>query len=98
MRWRKQVTKFAAKEAGEAIQECFIPPKSKEIAIFVDARTQTKVTTSSDYHGGTVLLTKIYLDRLGTLNTLVRSFGGLSSIYVTNVNFLSNSHDVGHES
>lgn len=78
-----------AKEAGSAIQECFIPPKKKEIAIFVDAKTQTKVTPDNNYEGGTVLLTKIYLDRLGAVNNLVRSFGGLSSIYVSNVNALN---------
>lgn len=55
----------------------------------MDAKTQTRVTPDNNYEGGTVLLTKIYLDRLGTVNNLVRSFGGLSSIYVSNVNALN---------
>lgn len=92
-----KVTGVVAREAGNPIQECFIPPRSKEIAIFVDAKTQSKVTPDNNYEGGTVLLTKIYLDRLGTVNNLVRSFGGFSSIYVSNVNRLNESQDGNHE-
>ena len=79
------------------MQECFLPPQKKEIALFVDAKTLTKVTTSSDYSGeSVVLLTKIYLDRLGPMASLVRSFGGLQSIYVRNVDSLGDtSYDGG---
>ena len=77
------------------MQVCFLPPHTKEIGLFVDAKTQTRVTTESALGGqSTVLLTKIYLDRLGPVNNLVRSFGGLQSIYIRNVDSLSEEYSL----
>ncbi|KAK4900238.1 hypothetical protein LTR27_002462 [Elasticomyces elasticus] len=75
---------------GAKLKELYLPPARKEIALFVDADTQTDFSTNQDNHGrSTVLLSKLYMDRLGPLNNFWRRLGGLRTIYVRNFESLS---------
>ena len=83
------------KSNGINLQECPLPARTKEVAIFVDAQTQSIATRCDNYDGGTsVFLTKIYLDHLGFVNNLVRSCGLLSSIYIRNIESINGSFGV----
>ena len=82
------------KADGTDLQECLLPPRAKEVALFVDAKTLSRVTTCGDYDGcPSVFLAKIYLDHLGFVNNLVRSCGLLRSIYIRNIEYID-----GHSS
>lgn len=77
-------------KSGVDLRECALPPRAKEVALFVDAKTQSRVTTIGDCSGyPSVFMTKIYLDQLGFVNNLVRSCGLLRSIYVRNIEHIN---------
>lgn len=72
------------------MQRCFVEPTRKEIALFADADTQTRVGKDPNEGGlSHVLLTKIYLDRLSAMDRLARRAGGLRYLYVKNVSALA---------
>ncbi|MCJ1228604.1 hypothetical protein MMC12_005265 [Toensbergia leucococca] len=64
-----------------------LPPRKKEVTIFVDPETESKPTTARKAQDGhsNVMLAKIYLDRLGAWNQIRRIRGQLSILYVTNI-------------
>ena len=71
----------------EASNELLLPRRQSIITVFVDPETESKPTTeSTDQEGfSNLLLTKLRLDRLGTMNRMLRFFGFITSVYVTNV-------------
>jgi hypothetical protein len=61
-----------------------LPSKTKEITLFVDPDTMSEPTTEITTDGSnTVMLAKLYLNRLGTMNQILRRIGQLSTLYVT---------------
>ena len=63
-----------------------LPRNMKEVALFVDADTQQKLSTDPDHNKeSNVLLAKIHLDRLGAKSRHVNS---LRQVYVQNVSWL----------
>ena len=59
-------------------------PKCNQVTILVDAETKSKPTIEREGAGGglNLELGTIYLDRLGIIPKLFRSFGQLSTLYV----------------
>ena len=68
-----------------------LPARSKQVALFVDQETGSKVTTRSAEHNGqsNVLLVQLHLDRLGLGGQIVRFLGMLSTLYVMNAGSLN---------
>ena len=64
-------------------------PKRNQVTIFIDAETESKPTIASRSAGGAsnVELTTLFLDRLGIVPRLLRSFGKLSTLYVVGAAF-----------
>ena len=64
-----------------------LPPRQNDITIFVDPQTESEPTTENTAPNGhsNVMLAKLYLDRLGTLNHVLRYLGQLSTLYITNI-------------
>jgi hypothetical protein len=66
--------------------------KKKEITLFVDPDSMSEPTTEITTDGSnTVMLAKLYLNRLGTMNQILRRFGKLSTLYVTKMQPYSES-------
>lgn len=59
-------------------------PRQKQVNIYVDAETESIPTMASMNAGGkcNVFIVTIYLDRLGIVPNLFRSFGLLPTLYV----------------
>ena len=68
-----------------------LPARSRHVALFVDEKTESEVTTRSTGSDGqsNVLLAQLYLDRLGLFGQIFHFFGLLSTLYVMNTNPLS---------
>jgi len=66
--------------------EIRLPRRERELTIFVDQETESKVTTEQTTGGqSNVMLAKLYLDRLGIWNQILRCSGKLSTLYVSNI-------------
>ena len=63
-----------------------LPPKRKQVIIFVDPETESKPTTDSRGEDGqsNVVLATLYLNRLGAYHQVLRFLGLLSTLYVAN--------------
>ncbi|MCJ1253623.1 hypothetical protein MMC24_001435 [Lignoscripta atroalba] len=61
-----------------------LPPRKNEVTIYVDPKTLSEPTTENTAPDGhsNVMLAKIYLDRLGPVNQVLRFLGQLSTLYV----------------
>jgi hypothetical protein len=60
--------------------------RRKEITLFVDPDITSEPTTEIKSDGSnTVMLAKLYLNRLGRRNQILRHLGKLSTLYVTKV-------------
>ena len=73
----------------EALGALRLQRPQSEVTIFVDPETESKPTTDnvdSDGHSN-VLLAKLFLNRLGTINNVLKILGLLSTtcIYLTNI-------------
>jgi hypothetical protein len=79
--------RFWVTDMGKAeYKKIDLPPRKNEITLFVDPETESKPTTENTTDGHTnVMLAKLYLDRLGTINQILRFLGQLSTLYVTNI-------------
>ncbi|MCJ1473729.1 hypothetical protein MMC13_002380 [Lambiella insularis] len=79
-------SKAIVKKDIESYKKVHLPPGQDQVTIFVDPRTESEPTTeqSTDGHGN-VMLTKLYLHRLGIWNQILRHLGGLSTLYVKNI-------------
>lgn len=63
-----------------------LPRRERELTIFVDPETESKVTTEEMTGGhSNILLAKLYLDRLGIWHQILRCLGQLSTVYVSNI-------------
>lgn len=62
-----------------------IPGRSNQVTLFVDEKTESKLTTQSMEPDGppNVLVARLYLDRLGLYGQIFRFLGILSTLYVT---------------
>ena len=65
-----------------------LPARSKQVTLFVDEETGSKVTTESTEQSN-VLFAQLHLDRLGFGGQIVRFLGMLSTLYVMNAGSLS---------
>ena len=67
-------------------QKVDLPPKCKQVTIFVDPKTESKPTIESKADDGqsNVVLATLYLNRLGVFHQVLRSLGLLSTLYVIN--------------
>lgn len=63
-----------------------LPKQRKRVTIFVDPETESQPTAESTAPDGqsNVVLAKLYLDRLGRYDQLLRFLGLLSTLYVMN--------------
>ena len=63
-----------------------LPPRQSVVTIFVDPETESNPTISNmDAEGySNLLLVKLHLDRLGTINRILWFFGFIKTIYVMN--------------
>ena len=63
-----------------------LPRRQSIVAIFVDPETESRPTTQNTDDDGysNLLLTRLHLDRLGTVNRVLRCLGFISGIYVMN--------------
>ena len=63
-----------------------LPSRINEITLFVDPDAESEPTTENGIDGhSTVMLAKLYLNRLGTTNQILRFLGQLSTLYVTKI-------------
>ncbi|KAF6226435.1 hypothetical protein HO133_009301 [Letharia lupina] len=78
-------------ESEDNYQKVKLPARSKQVTLFVDEETQSKLTTRSTGRDGqsNVLLAQLYLDRLGPYGQIFRFLGLLSTLYVMNAGPLS---------
>ena len=67
------------------------PARSKQIDLFVDEETESKLTIEStgSEDQSKVLLARLHLDRLGAYGQIFRFLGLLSTLYVINAGPLS---------
>ena len=71
-------------------------PKRNQVTIYVDTETESKPTTASKGESGrsNVVLTTLYLDRLGAYSQVLRFLGLLSTLYVMNATQRSETSSV----
>lgn len=76
---------YSNSESEKITQEMKLPARSKQVTIFVDKETESKLTIESMSEGqSNVLLARLHLDRLGPYGQIFRFFGLLSTLYVLN--------------
>ena len=73
-------------DSEDIYQEVKLTSRSKQVTLFVDEETESKLTTQSTGSGGqsNILLARLHLDRLGTYGQIFRFLGLLSTLYVMN--------------
>ena len=78
-----------------------LPPKRKQVTIFVDPETESKPTIASRGADGqsNVILATLYLNRLGVYHQVLRFLGLLSTLYVINAGPWSetSSQNIGNQ-
>lgn len=88
----------------EQYQRVKLPSGLSQVTIFLDSQTVTTPTTKEIAEDGdsNVKLAKIYLNKLGFSNSVLRFLGQLSTLYVKNLkpwsetsSFASSTHNVG---
>jgi len=63
-----------------------LPRRKTQVTIFVDPETESVPTTEHASGGhSNVMLVKLYLDRLGKWNQVLRCLGQLRTLYVSNI-------------
>ena len=74
-------------DSEDVYQKVKLPARDKQITLFVDEETGSKLTTQSTGSDGqnNVLLLRLHLDRLGLYGQIFRFLGLLSTLYVMNV-------------
>lgn len=77
------LTRASPKDVDQC-EKVFLPPKCRQVTIFVDAATESKPTTASRGPGGqsNVEVGTLYLDHLGAYSQFLRRIGVLSTSYV----------------
>ena len=76
----------------EDYQRFELPSGLSHVTIFLDSQTETTATTEEITDGGSnVKLAKIYLNKLGFSNSVLRSLGQLSTLYVKKIKPYSES-------
>lgn len=84
-------------------QEVKLPSGLSQVTIFLDSQTVTKPTTKeiTPDGGSNVKIAKIYLNKLGFSNSVLRHLGRLSTLYVKNIKlwsetspFASSTHSI----
>lgn len=70
--------------SGANYQTVDLPTRSKQVTLFVDEETGSKLSTRSMGPDGksNVLVAQLYLDRLGIYGQIFRFLGLLSTLYV----------------
>lgn len=71
----------------EEYESVNLPSGLSQVTIFLDSETATTPTTEETTEDGdsNVRLAKIYLNKLGFLNSVLRSLGQLSTLYVKKI-------------
>ena len=77
---------LSALESEDNYQKVKLPARSKQVTLFVDEETESKLTIQSTGRDGqsNILLAQLYLDRLGPSGQIFRFLGMLSTLYVKN--------------
>ncbi len=68
----------------DQMQRCFVEPGRKELALYTDVETKTRISKAPNEGGLSHMpVTMLYLDRVqSTVDRLARSVGGLRYLYV----------------
>ena len=71
----------------EDYHELRIPQRTPEVTIFVDSENDSEPTIENTTRDGysNAMLVKLYLNRLGATNQVLRFFGQLTTLYVKNM-------------
>ena len=83
-------------DSEDIYQKVKLPARSKQITLFVDEETESRITTQSTGNDGqnNVLLARLHLDRLGLYGQIFRFLGLLSTLYVINVGPFSEASSI----
>ena len=88
-------------ESEDNYQKVKLPARRRQVTLFVDEETETKLTTRSTRSDGqsNILLAQLYLDRLGPYGQIFRFLGMLSTLYVKNAGPISetSSQTIGEQ-
>lgn len=89
---------FPNSESENVYQKVKLPARKKQVTLFVDKETGSKLTTRStgDQGQSNLLRAQLQLNHLDTLGQVFRFFGLLSTLYVINAGSLSETSSLTH--